>query len=282
MLVPKYNEDGSINLDVQRAMKEHKVQVVPNSNHRYGLVADPLSVVAKMQNHRRLFGALKSGLPSSVSLSDGVLIRDQSYTQSCLGFAMATAIRSRLYRQGHRFDPSPMYIYTLARMMYEEPEEPLIDVGSMPHSAVEGLQTYGVISETDMPFDTSKINEEVPWDLQHKGSGFLVRGIYKVGEASVDTSHSVCEALSRGFPVFMGTYMTDALEGYQSGVLEPEDIQGPGHAMCIVGYEDNGDVFEVANSWGESFGEQGYVWLHRSFIEHRLTGHLYVVPVERS
>ena len=33
------------------------------------------------------------------------------------------------------------------------------------------------------------------------------------------------------------------------------------HAMTIIGYDDNkyGGAFEVMNSWGEAFGNKGFV-----------------------
>lgn len=36
-----------------------------------------------------------------------------------------------------------------------------------------------------------------------------------------------------------------------------------GHALCIVGYDDNryGGAFEIVNSWGRTWGNQGYSWL---------------------
>jgi C1A family cysteine protease len=45
--------------------------------------------------------------------------------------------------------------------------------------------------------------------------------------------------------------------GYFSG-----NVDG-GHAMCIVGYDDNkaGGAFEVLNSWGKDFGKSGYFWI---------------------
>ena len=36
-----------------------------------------------------------------------------------------------------------------------------------------------------------------------------------------------------------------------------------GHAMCIVGYDDSkfGGAFEVMNSWGTEWGEEGFCWM---------------------
>lgn len=36
-----------------------------------------------------------------------------------------------------------------------------------------------------------------------------------------------------------------------------------GHALCVVGYDDNksGGAFEIQNSWGNTWGNQGYIWI---------------------
>lgn len=41
---------------------------------------------------------------------------------------------------------------------------------------------------------------------------------------------------------------------------------GNGHAMGIVGYDDskNGGSFEIINSWGTSWGKDGYTWMRYS------------------
>jgi len=34
-----------------------------------------------------------------------------------------------------------------------------------------------------------------------------------------------------------------------------------GHAMVIVGYDDETKLFEVRNSWGEQWGNKGYAFI---------------------
>jgi C1A family cysteine protease len=48
---------------------------------------------------------------------------------------------------------------------------------------------------------------------------------------------------------------------YRNGLM-PKDPYGTffgGHAMTIVGYD--GDLLKVLNSWGDSFGDKGYVYI---------------------
>lgn len=34
-----------------------------------------------------------------------------------------------------------------------------------------------------------------------------------------------------------------------------------GHAMCVIGYDDTKGAFEIMNSWGGEWGDQGYIWV---------------------
>jgi C1A family cysteine protease len=45
----------------------------------------------------------------------------------------------------------------------------------------------------------------------------------------------------------------------------PLENQGP-HAICIIGYDNNryGGAFEIVNSWGSEWGNDGYLWIKYS------------------
>ena len=53
--------------------------------------------------------------------------------------------------------------------------------------------------------------------------------------------------------------------GYYSGA------ENGGHAMCVIGFDDNkgGGAFEVMNSWGEDWGDNGFFWItYDDFTKH--------------
>ncbi len=67
--------------------------------------------------------------------------------------------------------------------------------------------------------------------------------------------------------------------GYKSGTISKNGLWDPeeneqitdGHAMCLVGYDDNkfGGAFEVMNSWGTDFGDNGFIWIkYDDFIQY--------------
>jgi len=44
---------------------------------------------------------------------------------------------------------------------------------------------------------------------------------------------------------------------------ESPNVNHGGHAMCVVGYDDDkyGGAFEILNSWGTDWGNEGYIWI---------------------
>ena len=75
------------------------------------------------------------------------------------------------------------------------------------------------------------------------------------------------KSLAEGKPVIIGMNCPDSFFDAK-GVWRPAFLESPnrdhgGHAMCVVGYDDNmnGGAFEIQNSWGTDWGNNGYIWI---------------------
>lgn len=80
-------------------------------------------------------------------------------------------------------------------------------------------------------------------------------------------------------PINIGTAIDNSLikDGYayyQSGKRghfiwsKYKDKNLGGHALTIVGYDDGIGAFKIINSWGNSWGEDGYFWIDYDFIPY--------------
>ena len=52
---------------------------------------------------------------------------------------------------------------------------------------------------------------------------------------------------------------------------KPDDWTGTGHAMVLIGYDDKkyGGSFQILNSWGEEWGDNGKLWIkYKDFIDY--------------
>ncbi|HMI01225.1 MAG TPA: C1 family peptidase [Pedobacter sp.] len=76
---------------------------------------------------------------------------------------------------------------------------------------------------------------------------------------------SVKKSISEQKPVVFGMICPPSFFNAK-GVWAPVEEADPkvgGHAMCVVGYDDNkeGGAFEIQNSWGTKWGNEGYIWI---------------------
>jgi Papain family cysteine protease/Domain of unknown function (DUF4384) len=75
-----------------------------------------------------------------------------------------------------------------------------------------------------------------------------------------------------------------AKEFWQPRELFDKDL--PGHAVTIIGYDDNkyGGSFEIMNSWGTEWGNSGFMWIrYGDFIQYSEEAYdLYVIPGKTS
>lgn len=223
-------------------------------------------------------------LPSSVNLlGKHFFRRDQKLSSACVGFGLSGAIYARLHFLG--FDVplfSPLAIYGIGRQregIFKN--KPLPDNGCYPFLAMAGIMYNGIVYEKDWPFDQdylSRVEQEVPFDIFQKASQFRVGGVHRIvqtGDALVETC---MRALATAHPIPLGMMVGQAFSDYSRG-KGPVDVEtGPdigGHETFLIGYEDNGDTFLTANSWGRDQGDEGVVRITRDKLTHPSTSDLY-------
>ena len=100
-------------------------------------------------------------------------------------------------------------------------------------------------------------------------SNYVVSDYYAV--PNDDLVLNVKQALYFELIVSVGVNLT---ESFQAGSAAKNGLWSPsssekligGHAMCVVGYDDSkyGGAFEVMNSWGADYGENGFIWIKYS------------------
>ncbi|MBN1695974.1 MAG: hypothetical protein JW881_00550 [Spirochaetales bacterium] len=183
---------------------------------------------------------------------------DQGMIGSCTAWATAYACKSfheNIEREwgadknDHIFSPS--YIYNQINGG--------VDQGSAIEYAVALVIEKGCASLATMPYTENFL-------LQPSQNAHLEAQNYRaLSFARVDftDTESVKRVLSEGNAVLFGLEMFENLWFYTGGVYDT--IDGPslgGHAMCAVGYDEGKQAFKVINSWGDYWGEGGYVWLH--------------------
>ncbi|MBI9065520.1 MAG: C1 family peptidase [Marinilabiliaceae bacterium] len=145
--------------------------------------------------------------------------------------------------------------------------------GSSIAEAFKTMQTRGIAKMSDVPYENlgscSQSSSASPAQYQSgKIDHFRSVDVTKVDELKT--------LLQRGCPIAVGCKLSEDFFSYKSGVIEDLDYTSynaqnkhAGHAMCIVGYDDHkgaDGAFCLANSWGERWGDNGFLWVAYDFF----------------
>ena len=89
-------------------------------------------------------------------------------------------------------------------------------------------------------------------------------------------TRTVKKSLAEGKPVIIGMNTPDSffeVKDAWNPKEDPDRYYG-GHALCVVGYDDEKGAFEVLNSWGRKWGNGGYIWIpYNVFVDFVIEGY---------
>ena len=211
------------------------------------------------------FSSHGSDLPSSIDWTTmGVVndVRDQGQCGSCWAFATTANAES-------------VWAITTGSLL-DLSEELLVDCatgagyfnmgcnGGNPDSAFKYMINNGQCSEDDYPY-TAGVTKTAETCKKCGSSGAKFTGCYDVAP---NDQVALKSAVYKNPVVVAIEADTVYFQSYSSGILTDGIKCGTtlDHAVEIVGYgTQNGiDYWKVRNSWGETWGEDGYVLIQRS------------------
>jgi C1A family cysteine protease len=194
-------------------------------------------------------------------------VYDQGHLGSCTANAIGFCYHFDELKQSETsvFQPSRLFIYYNERNMEGHTGE---DSGAEIHDGVQCINTLGVCSEENWPYDITKFTEK-PSDNCYVNAKNHHSISYRAIEQNINQLKA---ALIDGFPIVFGFSVYESFESddvAKTGIMplpkEGEKILG-GHAVALVGFDDSKKVFIVRNSWGEIWGDKGYFYMPYEFI----------------
>ena len=197
-------------------------------------------------------------------------IYNQGKLGSCTANAIAAAYEYDEIKQNinNLFIPSRLFIYYNERCI-EHTEE--YDSGARIRDGVKTVASIGVCPETDWPYNTSMFSTK-PYDKCYTVAARNKSRQYK--RISHDINH-LKACLSEGIPVIFGFAVYKSFEDddiAKTGIMKMPGKTEPmlgGHAVLLVGYNDDKETCIVRNSWGVEWGDKGYFYMPYEFITNK-------------
>ncbi|MFZ6014375.1 MAG: C1 family peptidase [Bacteroidota bacterium] len=184
---------------------------------------------------------------------------------SCVGWATAYAafaISATMNSENvsgtnaPEFARSPLYIYNQIKINGCVPGGAHID------DALQLVKTTGACKFTDFsPNDCFTLPGEREHTLARE---FRIKEYYRIFDLNEFPENKVAatiNSLKAKRPVVVGMAITDSFDNLPpGGHWEPHDDESVtgGHALCVIGFDNNTQRFEIINSWGTEWGNDGF------------------------
>lgn len=156
---------------------------------------------------------------------------------------------------------SPGFLYNQVKMSSDVG----CTYGTSITDALDVLKTKGVPKFTDMNISCPS---SIPLDVFNKAQNYKIKDyakLFDVYDIESIKIQAVKKSLSESKPVVIGMKCPTSFNNAKGYWVPTEDASGNygGHAMCVIGYDDNkyGGAFEIQNSWGSWWGNDGYIWI---------------------
>jgi C1A family cysteine protease len=192
-------------------------------------------------------------------------VYDQGQLGSCTGNAIAGAMEYERDRQGlSEFVPSRLFIYYNERALEGTISS---DSGAVIRDGIKVVNIEGVCPEDLWPYDVGMFTVKPP-----KRCFVTAKTDRAVQYLAVQTLGDLKDAISSNLAVVFGFTVYQSFESpavAQTGVV-PMPKRGEatvgGHAVLAVGYSDSKGCVIVRNSWGASWGDNGYFYLPYQYL----------------
>ena len=202
-------------------------------------------------------------------------IANQGSIGSCTAFGIAdsafTVLLNQLYAtygwdvSEDAYRSSAMWTYVKSGMSPYGNFDPLCggSVGRYMSQPLNLLKNDGAPTAETVPYvATSNCSTTFPLDA------YAEADLLKINSWSLMSNFGLVNSIKEQLavynrPVPIAMYgLESAFLNYNDGVYHYGGTQGVsgGHAMCIIGYDDDLEAFEVRNSWGTGWGLDGYWW----------------------
>lgn len=194
-----------------------------------------------------------------------VSVYDQGRIGSCTANALCSAVRCI----DPTFNPSRLFLYYNCRhydLIYEKDNSVRIDDGTTLRQGINVLKRMGVCNEISVPYIESRFAVK---PSRKAYSEALNRQILN-WKSLPQTLNDFKNCLASGYPFVFGILVYKSFfDSYIIKIPDNNDRLLGGHAMLCVGYDDDRRLFKFINSWGKSWGENGYGYIPYDYLLNR-------------
>jgi C1A family cysteine protease len=209
-------------------------------------------------------------LPTQVDLrSNDVVVFDQGSLGSCTANAISTAFIYNLVKQEEpMFVPSRLFVYYNTRLLEGNIDR---DSGATLRNTVKSINKVGLCEEPFWPYDIKKFKSKPAPKSYTDAEGNKAVKYERLSRSLYDFK----SCLAAGYPFVCGFAVYESFQTKEVAKTGKMVMPGPnesslgGHAVLVIGYDDETQCFIVRNSWGTKWGDKGHFYMPYEYLLNR-------------
>ncbi len=195
---------------------------------------------------------------------------DQGKQGACVAWSVGYALRGYYHHQrtGTSYADrsnlfSPAYIYN---QLVSTPD---CASGSSIRKALTLMQSEGVATLADFPYDDRSCVRKPPDEVKRRAAEHTIASFRAIGQADLPVFDDIKGSIRSGHPVVVGLNIDGkSLTSLRAGQIYDHDkpLKFSGHAVVLTGFDDRTQTFKFINSWGTNWADGGFGRIsYRSF-----------------
>jgi C1A family cysteine protease len=204
-------------------------------------------------------------IPDFVDLSvHASPVEDQGSLGSCTAQALVGALELLDKKEDKSYtDLSRLFLYYNERAYINSKH---YDSGACLRDGIKSLASHGVCREELWIYDIKKFTHRPSLTCYTEAKTRKIKHYQRLVNVK-----SMFETLSQGYPFVFGfgvygNFNEVAYTGVARMPDRKKDILYGGHAVLAVGYDKPNLMFKIRNSWGTSWGKEGYFWMPAAYL----------------
>jgi C1A family cysteine protease len=216
--------------------------------------------------------------------------KNQGSINSCVGWAMGYAAMTtqrayerRITNRKEITDNAYSALY-----IYNQVKEGSCMSGAFVPKAAEFIKNSGDCKSADFDFPYTDCERQPQAIHVSQSQNHLIKDFVALFDKDTPAKTAVMRvkrSIAEGKPVVVGMNISESLKRLSpmdsrwtpSGMSSDKMLGG--HALCVIGYNDSLGVFEIMNSWGPAWGDQGYFTVsYKTFTERAFQAVQLVLP----
>lgn len=191
-------------------------------------------------------------------------VYDQRNLGSCTANAGGAAHQFTKMEQGQVGSmPSRLQLYWCTRYLMGTTNQ---DSGASIRDTFKAMAQYGVAKESLWPYKVSEFKKKPSKAALADAAKKQAIKYMRVAQ----NAEAICDAIAAGDPVVFGFNVYKGFTPNKTTFVVPMPKAGDkaegGHAVVIVGYDLDRQLFLIRNSWGKTYGKNGHCYMPFDYV----------------